>query len=67
MYLHMTFEIPSSDASIIAAVRLKAKNTFRVATILLSVKAVFWTLFVVCILIKLLSFGSWIFFRLQVK
>jgi hypothetical protein len=32
----------------------------------LSVKAVFWTLPIVCISIKL-RFGSWIFFRLQVK
>jgi hypothetical protein len=30
-------------------------------------KAVFWTLSIVCILIKPQRFGSWIFFRLQVK
>jgi hypothetical protein len=32
-----------------------------------SVKAIFWALSIVYILIKLLRFGSWIFFRLQVK
>jgi hypothetical protein len=31
------------------------------------VKAVFWTLSIVHISIKLQRFGSWIFFRLQVK
>jgi hypothetical protein len=32
-----------------------------------SVKAVFWTLSIVYISIKLQRFGSWILFRLQVK
>jgi hypothetical protein len=31
------------------------------------VKAVFWTLSIVYISIKFQHFGSWIFFRLQVK
>jgi hypothetical protein len=36
-------------------------------TFIMICNRVFWTLFIVYILIKLLRFGGWIFFRLQVK
>jgi hypothetical protein len=46
--------------------QMKSKGFWRWCVIICN-SVFFWTLYIVYILIKLLHFGSWIFFRLQVK
>jgi hypothetical protein len=48
---------------------IKVKLSIKIVgrTFYLICKSVFWTMSIVCVSIKLQRFGSWIFFRLQVK